>query len=188
MTVPTLPVIPLPPPLGLFLFLDYGGEALTYALLLIAGAASYGYALFPFYEWISSDCSSKCASLFQFLTTGSRILNVKMFPGLFTKHKSYDLPKGGKNKRWVTREFILFLDRRVENETRIIITFYIIAVTIIVLALSAFFRFIPVHASEMELCLRNDGRSRTLFCYTHESAAYSLPVDCVAHNSMSQKE
>ena len=118
---------------------------------------------------------------------GSRILNVKMFPGLFKRHKSYDLLKSGKNKRWVTREFILFLDRRVENEIRILISFYIIAMTICSLALSAFFRFIPVHASETELCLRTDDRSRTHYCYTHESAAYSLPVDCDAYNSTEPK-
>ena len=184
MPVPTLPGTHWPAPYGFFQFLDYGAEAVAYPLLLILGLVSSVYALTIFCCDSCSSCSCCSTSCWlQLLLKGSRILHVKMFPGLFKKHKTYDSLKSRENKRWVTREFILYLDRRVENNPRIIITFYIIAMTIFSLSLLAFFRFIPAHASEREICLKKDDKSRTLFCYTHESCTYSLPVDCDAYNS-----
>ena len=175
MTVPTLPGTSWSPPLWIFMALDYGGEALAYLLLLITVSLAYFY----FFRYCcKSCCEGKCTWIVDFLTKGSRILNVVMFPGLFNKHKDRDLDKSRSNKRWITRKFILFLDRRVENNFQIIISFYFLSLAIFSTGLLAFFRYIPVEISSE--CLRKDDHDRDLFCYTNGSA---WPVDCAAYNS-----
>ena len=206
MTVPTLPGTLWPPPLCLFTVLDYGGEALVYLLLVIILAVAYPYSI-----WISCkgchSCCCKCSSsccegnrictwITNFLIAGFRIQSVFLFPGLFKMHKAHDKMLKAHNKmlkahdkrqsksRRVTRKFILFLDRRVENNFQIIISFYFLSLAIFITGLLALFRHIPVDISSE--CLRRDDQDRDLFCYTSGSAwppiCTALPVDCAKYN------
>ena len=175
MTLPTLLGIPWSPPLWFFVALDYGGDALAYLLLIITLLLAYSYLL---RYCCKSYCKGKCTWMVDLLTKGSRILNVFMFPGLFKKLKDRDQYKSRVNKRLVTRVFILFLDRRVENNFRIIISFYFFSLAIFSTGLLAFFHYIPVDINSE--CLRRDDQDRDLFCYTNGSA---WPVDCATYNN-----
>ena len=175
MTVPTLPGTPWPPPLWFFMALDYGGEPLAYLLLLITLLLAYSYL---FRYCCKCCCEVQCTWMVDLLTKGSRILNVFMFPGLFKKLKDRDEYKSRENNRLVTRVFTLFLDRRVENNFQIIISFYFFSLAIFSTGLLAFFHYIPVDIGSE--CLRRDNQDRTIFCYTNRSA---WPVDCTAYNS-----
>ena len=182
MTVPTLPRTSWPPPLCFFMALDYGGDALAYLLLFIAFLLAYSY---PFRYCCKCCCEVKCTWVVDLLIKGSRILNVFMFPGLFKKLKDRDQRRRQANNRLVTRVFILFLDRRVENNFWIIISFYILSLAIFSAGLLAFFRYIPVEISSE--CLRRDDQGRDLFCYLNGSTwppiCTALPVDCAKYNS-----
>ena len=169
--------------------LDYGGEALAYLLLSISLLLAVPYL---FWYCCKCCCEVKCTRMVDFLTkgsrivyTGSRILNVFLFPGLFKKLKDRDQYKSQANNRLVTRVFILFLDRRVEDNFQIIISFYILSLAIFSAGLLAFFRYIPVEISSE--CLRRDDQGRDLFCYLNGSTwppiCTALPVDCAKYNS-----
>ena len=197
MTVPTLPGTPWPPPICLFTVLDYGGEALVYLLLVIILAVAYPYSIWISCKGCHSCCcksSSSCCEgncictnrictwITNFLIAGFRIQSVFLFPGLFKMLKAHD--KRQSKSRRVTRKFILFLDRRVENNFQIIISFYFLSLAIFITGLLALFRHIPVDISSE--CLRRDDQDRDLFCYTNGSTwppiCTALPVDCAKYN------
>ena len=71
-----------------------------------------------------------------FLTVG-RLLCVSTFPALFKTHKARtDDPR-------ITRLFMVFLDRKVEKKTAIIVAFYCLIVAIYCAAVMASLRFFP---------------------------------------------
>ena len=115
-------------------------------------------------------------------TKGSRLLNVLMFPGLFKKHKDRYVNQSG---RWATREFIVFLDRKVEDNKEILLTFYFLALATFSSALLVFFRYIPVAISSE--CVETDDQDRVLYCYTIQSES-NWPVDCATYNSTELEE
>ena len=133
-------------------------------------------------------CLRKCSNSLRAILAaafiqGSRKLNVFFFPGLFTKHKGRH--KDPTNRCTVTKGFILFLDRRVENNNEILLTFYFMALALFSSALLVFFRYTPVQISSE--CIERDDQDRSVFCYTIGSGS-NLPVDCARYNSTELEE
>lgn len=86
-------------------------------------------------------CPRRCRVYFPCLCIFiSRKLNVRMFSGLFKEHK--DRYRKVHDSRWKTRQFMLFLDRKVESSALIIYTFYLLTWAILSSALLVFFRYI----------------------------------------------
>ena len=104
-----------------------------------------------------------------------RKLCPSVFPALFKVHKTRSDPG-----RQSTREFLVFLDRNVENNAGIIFSFCSLAYTIFSLSAIGFFQYFPVAVSRE--CLEEDQHGRTVFCYTTSSINSSLPVDCLQYN------
>ena len=105
-----------------------------------------------------------------FLYVG-RLLCVHTFPTLFKIHKTRS--GGGRQ----TREFMVFLDRKVENNLLLILAFCFIALSIFYASAMVFVRYFPVEKSEE--CLEKDSHGQPLFCYINASFTNpSLPVDC----------
>ena len=127
------------------------------------------------------------ALLDQAFTLGYRKIFVAMFPSLFKEHK--DRYKDRSNNGTATRVFILFLDRRVEKNFKIIAWFCVLAFCICVLAMLVFFCYFPVAISGE--CFESDDKNRDLYCYIINSSNNtwdSLPVDCAAYNSTELEE
>ena len=104
-----------------------------------------------------------------------RKLCPSVFPALFKVHKTRSDP-GTQS----TREFLVYLDRKVENNAGIIFSFCSLAYATISLSAMIFFHFFPVTVSGE--CLEEDQHGRTVFCYTTSSINSSLPVDCLQYN------
>ena len=196
MPVPTLPGTHWAAPRGLFDFVYHGGEFVAYSLVTITFLGAFSYC-FPrmskhttqgdnhmYSIYYTSSMTTKCSTSLRNCGTFLswvfiylyRILNVKLFPGLFKEHK--DRHKDQSSNRTVTRVFILFLDRRVENNSVILLAFCFLALAICSSALLVVFHYVPVAISTE--CLEKDDQERDLFCYTNESP---WPVDCAKYNS-----
>ena len=178
MVVPTLPVIGVAPPFEVFRAMNGIAIALVYVLLFPAFVStlvlSFKPLLVPILYCIKpssktqqqrglGSCRRCMNSLF--LLVG-RWLCVHTFPALFKIHKTRS-DHGSQ-----TREFMVFLDRRVETTVPFIAAFCSIVCCIFSTSAAVFFRYFPVEASAE--CLEKDSHGRSLFCYSNSS----LPVDC----------
>ena len=203
--MPTLPFIG-EPQLWLFFFMDYFGEALAEVLLLITFVVATSFHIWRIclavyqccvkknHEAMSTEttsvtlnrkheCLTKCRGGFTWV---SRKLNVKMYPGLFKEHKDRNLQVSGSGYSWITRQFMVFLDRKVEDNAHIILNFYFLASAILFSALLVFFRYVPIGFSRR--CITTDDNDRDVFCYTSESTyPLKLPVDCDTYNTTELK-
>ena len=130
------------------------------------------------------------AVLNQAFTLGYRKIVVMMFPSIFKEHKVRYRDRN--NNGTVTRVFVLFLDRRVENRSGIALSTYFchLAIFVFFLANLVFFRYFPVAISGE--CLERDDKNRDLYCYTNANFWYytwdSVPVDCATYNSTELEE
>ena len=104
------------------------------------------------------------------LVCGKKALNCpSVFPALFKVHKTRSDPG-----RQSTREFLVYLDRKVENNLGIIFSFCSLAcTTTISLSAIGLFHYSPVTVSRE--CHEEDQHGRTLFCYSNSN----LPIDCL---------
>ena len=193
MVVPTLPVIGVAPPFELFLTVKWIAIALVYVLLIPAFVStmvlSFKPLLIPILYCIKpssktpqqrglGSCRRCMNSLFLFV---GRRLCVQAFPALFKMHKTRS-DHGGQ-----TREFMVFLDRRVETSVPFIAAFCSIVCCILYTSTAAFIRYFPVEASAE--CLEKDNHGRTLFCYSNSSRINSsLPVDCANYSMTELRE
>ena len=105
-----------------------------------------------------------------------RLLCVNMFPALFKKHKTHSV-----RSSQTTRVFMVFLDRKVENDLVLVAAFCSIVYIIIALAALVFIQYFPVNLEFSEECREEDNNGRALFCYDLGSNS-SLPVDCSMYN------
>ena len=104
-----------------------------------------------------------------------RKLCPSVFPALFKVHKTRSDPG-----RQSTREFLVYLDRKVENNLGITFSFCSLSCNIISLSAIGFFQYFPVAVSRE--CLEEDQHGRTVFCYSTSNINSSLPVDCLQYN------
>ena len=175
MTVPVLPVIEAPPPRVFFQVLERLAIALALALSWIF-CCSVVVMLLPMCiappKRRRKLCCSSMKTWFLFM---ARRLCVNAFPALFKTHKT----RGDCNSE-DTREFIVLLDRKVENNWVLISAFCSLACGIYSASAIVFFYYFPVQESEE--CLVKDQSGRTLFCYSNSSINPSIPVDCTQYN------
>ena len=183
MVVPTLPVIGHPPHLELFKVLEALIITLVYVYITVATVFTnvlvYSLVLQTYYSRRTSNQCRPCGCCSymkaKFLSFG-RLLCVHTFPALFKKHKTR-CGHGGE-----TREFMLFLDRKVENNLALVAAFYSIVFSIFCSSTMVFFRYFPVEESAE--CLEKDKHDRSLFCYSNAS----LPVDCTKYSVTELRE
>ena len=119
-----------------------------------------------------------CKRIRSVLLFVGRKLCLSVFPALFKVHKTHS-DSGTQS----TREFLVFLDRKVENNAGIVFSFCSLAYATISLSAMGFFQYFPVAVSRE--CLEEDHYGRTLFCYTTssiDSRISSPPVDCLQYN------
>ena len=171
MAVATLPIIGTPPK-EFFLALDY----LPFAVLLLVLIGWQGYivvTLLGDHVCRKYQCG-KCldCKLVQFV--GNTVC-VTLFPNLFKKHKQCR----GSNER----TFILFLDRNIENQSRLKYALHSLGFSILLVSALVFFRLFPVALSSE--CLEKDALLRSLFCYTNQS---DFPVDCIEFATNTTRE
>ena len=178
MGVPTLPGIGAPP-LVFFQTLELLNIATAMLFFLVSISVMLAVAVWLLYigqnrwTWSGAGWANTI-----FLTVG-RLLCVSTFPALFKTHKARtDDPR-------ITRLFMVFLDRKVEKKTAIIVAFYCLVVAIYCAAVMVFLRYFPVAASGQ--CLERDNQDRSLFCYLKNASntGANRPVDC-AEYSVSQ--
>ena len=125
-------------------------------------------------QHLPSCCSRSCIKT-AFLFVGRRLC-VQTFPALFKMHKTRTGNEGQ------TREFMVFLDRSVEDSLALIVAFCSIVYSIFCSSAMAFLRYFPVEESTE--CLEKDRYDRPLFCYLNNSSIMdpSLPVDCANYS------
>ena len=192
MVVPTLPVFNVQPPLLFFHALQWLAISLVYVLLLVAGVS---LAVTPLTQlvllvlWCCDKCKKcRCSTTRQcqqgrchryvkkkLLFVGRRLC-VLTFPALFKKHKTHT----GRGNQM--REFMVFLDRRVENDLVIVTSFCSLGFNIFCTASMVFLRYFPVEDSVK--CLEIDRHDRSLFCYSNSS----FPVDCATYSVAELRE
>ena len=190
MVVPTLPVFNVQPPLSFFQALQWLAISLVYVLLLVAGVS---LAVTPLTQLVLL-CHKKCKKCRcsttrwcqpsrchryvkkKLLFVGRRLC-VLTFPVLFKKHKTHT----GRGNQM--REFMVFLNRKVENNLVIVPSFCSLGFNILCTASMVFLRYFPVEDSVK--CLETDRHGRSLFCYLSNS---SSPVDCANYSLTELRE
>ena len=192
MVMPTLPVTGVAPPFVLFQTMNWIAIALGYLLLIAAFLSTLALVkplLIPILYCIKpssktqqkrrlGNCRRCMNSVFLFV---GRWLCVHTFPALFKMHKTRS-DHGSQ-----TREFMVFLDRRVETSVPFIAAFCSIVCCIFSTSAAVFFRYFPVEVSAE--CLEKDSHGRTLFCYSDSSLINSsLPVDCANYSTTELRE
>ena len=107
-----------------------------------------------------------------------RILCMNMFPALFKKHKIRSV-----HSSQTTRVFMVFLDRKVENDLALVTAFCLIIYIIFALSALMFIQYFPVHVEYSEECREEDSHGRALFCYERGyNSSQPWPVDCSSYN------
>ena len=194
MVVPTLPVIGVAPPFEVFRTMKVLAIALVHMLLTVAFVSTLVLLkplLIPILYCIKpstrrrtpkqrglGSCRKSMNSVFLFV---GRWLCVQTFPALFKMHKTHS----GRGRQ--TREFMVFLDRKVESSVKLIAAFCSIACCIFFISAAVLFLYFPVEASAE--CLEKDNHGRTLFCYSDSSLINSsLPVDCANYSMTEVRE
>ena len=177
MALPTLPVIGVVPSIVLFQTLELLALGVVWALLLAALVSSVvlGIRLAEYRKNKSpkqrqpNSCRRCMNSLF--LLVGRRLC-VYTFPALFKMHKT----RSGRGRQ--TREFMVFLDRKVENSLILVTAFCSIVYSILCSSTKVFLRYFPVEVSAE--CFEKDSNSQSLFCYLSNSSLSNpyFPVDC----------
>ena len=189
MAVPTLPLIGVAPSILFFQVLEGLTNALVFMLLTMAAVLSSVMVLVLL---IASDCKTRAQKQCQpsacnkcmktmFLPVG-RWLCVNTFPALFKIHKT-------RRDDGKTREFMVFLDRKVENNLALITAFCFIVFSIFSSSTKVFLGYFPVEKSTE--CLEKDSRSQSLFCYSNINSGLinpSLPVDCANYTVTELRE
>ena len=182
MVVPTLPVIGVTPSIVLFNVLEWLAIAIVYALFGTAVVSTF-VVMFPVIvqkhicnnsrtpRQRSHSSYYRCMKI-PFLFMG-RFLCVHTFPTLFKMHKTRS--EHGSQ----TREFMVFLDRKVESSLALITAFSLIVLGIFSTSAMVFFRYFPVEQSSLRECLEKDNHGRPLFCYRNSD----LPVDCANYST-----
>ena len=158
--------------------------AIALVCVVIAGAVLFNllasYSLVILYHMCYDRCYSENTRQHQFkrcrcmkntfLCVG-RLLCVQTFPALFKMHKTRS-DHGSQ-----TREFMVFLDRSMENSLILVTAFCSIVCSS---TTKVFLRYFTVEVSRE--CLEKDSHGQSLFCYLSNSIASlknsSLPVDC----------
>ena len=184
MVVPTLPVIGVPPPIGLFYGLEWLAIAIVYVLFGVV-VVSTSVIMCPVIvqkcignnsrtprQCGSSGCHRCMKTVFLF---AGRLLCVNTFPALFKRHKTHS-DRGNQ-----MRSFMVFLDRKVESSLSLIAAFSLIVSGIFSTSAMVFFRYFPVEQSSQRECLEKDNHGRSLFCYSTSSSS-NLPVDCANYS------
>ena len=180
MVVPTLPVIGVPPSIVLFIILQFLAVAVVY-VLFIAAAVSTAVLLSGLPALLYCICNNSrttrqcgpggcCSSMKTAFLFVGRLLCVHTFPALFKVHKT----RSGRGSQ--TREFMVFLDRKVESSLALIAAFCSIVYSIFCTSTMVFFRYFPVEGSGE--CFEKDNHGRSLFCYSNSR----LPVDCANYS------
>ena len=126
--------------------------------------------------WTNS-CSYKCMDE---ILSAARLLCVNTFPALFKKHKT----RSGDSQ---TREFMVLLDRKVENNLVLVAAFCFTAFSIFCSSAMLFVRYFPVDSSKE--CLEKDSHDRPVFCFINASLTNpSCPVDCANYSVTELRE
>ena len=116
-----------------------------------------------------------------FLFVGKRLC-VYTFPALFKLHKIHS--KNGCSSH--TREFMVFLDRVVDNSLAIVSAFCSIVFSIFYSSGMVFLQYFLVEKSGE--CQEKDNHDRPLFCYNTSSSPTkpNLPVDCANYKNVAE--
>ena len=178
MAVPVLPVIEAPPSQCVFQALEWLALAPAILLYLLAGASSlviWRLLLVCISCCVQRKSKLSCRRMKTVVLAIARLLCVNAFPALFKMHKIHSDHHSRK-----MREFMVFLDRKVENNWVIISAFCSLACSIYSASAILFFYYFPVEESAE--CLEKDQHKRTLFCYSNSSSDPSSPVDCAQYN------
>ena len=190
MATPGLFLIGTPPEL-FFTWLLWLNNELTRVLLLTVYLISLIVYLALIMQLLFCKCSRRgterrsqpcgCCRWMKtvFLSMG-RLLCVNMFPALFKKHKTRSV-----RSSQTTRVFMVFLDRKVENDLALVAAFCSIVYYIFTLSALMFIQYFPLHVEYSEECHEKDNNGRALFCYELGSNS-SQPVNCSSYNQTSQ--
>ena len=182
MVVPTL-VFGLSPSILFFRILYLVAYALLMALFLTAGVSHYilVYLLIPY--WMlrriprqrGTGSCRRCTKAV-FLSMG-RQLCVYTFPDLFKMHKTHSVD-GSK-----MREFMVFLDRKVERSLPLIAAFCCIIYGILYSSVTVFLQYFLWEQNSGK-CIEKDNHDRPVFCY---NKSYHLQ-DCSVYNETELRE
>ena len=186
MTTPSLFLIGTPPELFFITLLSLN-YALAYALVAVAFLVSFILFLAAIRQLLCWMCCRRgakrrsqpcgcCRCMKTVFLSMGRLLCVNMFPALFKKHKTHSV-----RSSQTMRVFMVFLDRKVENDLVLVAAFCSIVYIIIALAALVFIQYFPVNLEFSEECREEDNNGRALFCYDLGSNS-SLPVDCSMYN------
>ena len=170
MVVPTLPLFNVQPSLSFFQALQWLAISVVYVLLLVAGVSLAVTPLTQLVLLCRCSTTRQCQPIRYVkkkLLFAGRRLCAFTFPVLFKKHKTHT----GRGNQM--REFMVFLNRKVENNLVIVPSCCSLGFNIFCTASMVFFRYFLVEDSVK--CLETDSHGRSLFCYLSNS---SLPVDC----------
>ena len=193
MAVPTLPMIGASPSILFFAILELLAFVLVLVLLTAAAASMTLLIRLLLAQAHCKVFASKTPTQHRqtgyrrctktaFLLVG-RLLCAHTFPALFKVHKAHS----GDGRQM--RTFMLFLDRKVENNLVLIAAFYSIVASIFCSSAMVFLRYFPVERSTE--CLEKDNHGRSLFCYSYGNSSlnnYSLPVDCASYSVTELRE
>ena len=105
-----------------------------------------------------------------FMSVGRRLC-VQTFPALFKMHKT----RSGRGRQM--REFIVFLDRKLDHSLAVITAFCYIAYCILCLSAVVFLQYCLVERSGK--CIEKDNYDRTIFCYNESEHL----MNCANYNS-----
>ena len=182
MAVPTL-VFTLSPSILFFKILNWLAFALLMALYYptVVFHLVLVYLLIPY--WMlrriprqrGTGSCRRCTKAV-FLSMGRRLC-VYTFPVLFKMHKihSDDSSK--------TREFMVFLDRKVERSLPLIAAFYCIISGILCSSVAVFLQYFLVEKS-LGKCIEEDNHDRPVFCYNSSNHLQ----DCAVYNETELQE
>ena len=181
MAIPTLPLIGQPS-FTFFHVVEWLLTVVTYVLFFTA--------FFPLFIIVKQKkiCPSRAGTLVQseprgcwkhmntlFWFVGSKLC-VSIFPALFKMHKT----RHSDPDNHTTREFMVFLDRKVKNSVRIVLAFCCVIISILNSSATVFLLHFPVQDSGD--CHEKDNEGRSLFCYSNSSSDPFQPVDCAQYN------
>ena len=173
-----------PPSIVFFQTLDYLAFSLVLVLFPVAMFNLFlVYLLVPYWmlrktqeQRAPSSCCRCLKAVFLFI--GKRLC-VYTFPALFKLHKIHS------DDRSHTREFMVFLDRVVDNSLAIVPAFCSIVFSIFYSSGMVFLQYFLVEKSGE--CQEKDSHDRPLFCYNTSSPTKpNLPVDCANYKNVAE--
>ena len=188
MATPGLFLIGTPPELFFITLLSLN-YALAYALVAVAFLVSFILFLAAIRQLLCWMCCRRgakrrsqpcgcCRCMKTVFLSMGRLLCVNMFPALFKKHKTHSV-----HSSQTTRVFMVFLDRKVENDLVLVAAFCSIVYIIFGLSALMFIQYFPVHVEYSEECHEVDNNGRALFCYVRGSNSSPL-LNCSMHSQI----